>query len=58
MRTNSKIRKSKFVKKRREPQTVEDAYKRLFMGVNPSGPARERLSMYKSVPVCNHVRSV
>jgi hypothetical protein len=51
MKTISKRGRSKSIKKSRETKrSLENAYRRVFVGPNPTAPAKERLSMYKSVP--------
>lgn len=44
-RSNSRYKKS-----RKMPDTLEDMYKKVFVGPIHPIPAKERLSMYKSVP--------
>jgi hypothetical protein len=53
MKTISKrnaSRSNKSKKPRATRKTFEDAHRRVFVGPSPNTPARERLSMYKSVP--------
>jgi len=51
MKATVKQRKGTHAKKsRKTPKSLEDAYRQVFMGPPPSAPARERPSMYKSVP--------
>lgn len=51
MKTIPKRHKSRPTKRTREIyKNMEDAHRKLFVGPNPNAPARERLSMYKSVP--------
>jgi len=50
MKAAPKRNKTKPIKKPRETYVLEDAHRRMFVGPGPNAPARERLSMYKSVP--------
>jgi hypothetical protein len=51
MKAIPKRSKARSARKPRETQkTLEETYRRIFVGPSPNAPARERLSMYKSVP--------
>jgi len=46
----TKNRKIMARKTRKVQKRLEDAHRQMFRGPDPSAPAKERLSMYKSVP--------
>jgi hypothetical protein len=51
MKATMKQRRQRRAKRsRRARKTLEDAYRQVFIGPPLNAPARERLSMYKSVP--------
>jgi hypothetical protein len=51
MKATAKQRKVTHAKRSRKTRkTLEDAYRQMFVGPTPNAPAKERLSMYKSVP--------